>query len=182
MKGWQWGNEEDVRRQDSGEVREHLASLGVTHQAYPIAAAAAPFLEREQLDAEDQERLLTLLDPVFRELQQDRGYQDRDLVVLYPAHPQLDALGAQFCRIHVHQDEEVRFVVEGEGIFGFVLPDGRQLELVVTAGDYLHIPSGVEHWFRLGGLRRIKAVRYFSARGGWTPVYTDRARQRFSGA
>ncbi len=178
MKTWTWGNH-GGESQDAPALMAALAPLGVRLRQYPIAPAAAPWLASAELDADAQASLLEALDDVFQELREERGYQERDLVVLHPQHPSLAELDAKFCRIHIHEDEEVRYIVDGEGVFGFVLPDGRQLEVTVDAGDYIDIPAGVEHWFRLNERQRIKAVRYFSARGGWVPVYQDRAMEEF---
>ncbi|OCX71271.1 acireductone dioxygenase [Acidithiobacillus thiooxidans] len=158
-----------------------LAPLGVLLEKLPVPAtdSSRSLLAQAELSSDNQEKLLETLDAVFRRLQSEKGYQDRDLVVLYPGHPQLEALNARFHRIHTHDDEEVRYIVDGEGVFGFVLPDAQQVELTVVAGDYIHVPADVEHWFRLNQFQRIKAVRYFSARGGWTPHYTDRPLQSF---
>ncbi|MHB1779972.1 1,2-dihydroxy-3-keto-5-methylthiopentene dioxygenase [Acidithiobacillus sp.] len=165
---------------DAAQIAATLAPLGVTLQAIPLTGAgAAALLAQPQLAAEAQVALLAALDDVFQRLQREKGYQERDLVVLYPGHPQLPELTARFHRVHTHDDEEVRYIVDGEGVFGFVLEDGAQVELTVQAGDYIHVPADVEHWFRLNDAQRIKAVRYFSARGGWTPHYTDRALQHF---
>lgn len=179
MIGVQWGNASTHTAAEDPVAL--LANLGVVWEALalPEHPEALALLARPTLDALEQEALLRALDPVFHRLQAERGYRERDLVVLYPEHPDLETLDRRFGGIHRHDDEEVRYIVDGEGVFGFVLDDGRQLELTVEAGDYLHIPAGVEHWFRLNGLRRIKAVRYFSARGGWVPVYSDRPQQQF---
>ena len=168
---------------DMERVAAILAPLGVGVREIPVmAAGAAALLAQAQLDADAQAALLAALDDVFQRLQREKGYQERDLVVLYPGHPQLPELDARFRRIHTHEDEEVRYIVDGEGVFGFILEDGAQVELTVQAGDYIHIPADVEHWFRLNDAQRIKAVRYFSARGGWTPHYTNRALQHFPGS
>ncbi|WP_414040898.1 cupin domain-containing protein [Acidithiobacillus sp. M4-SHS-6] len=166
---------------DPAVIAEVLATLEVTLETLPVPTheQTLSLLAAPELDTADQARLLEALDGVFQRLQAEKGYQERDLVVLYPGHPQLEALNTRFHRIHTHDDEEVRYVVDGEGIFGFVLPDGSQVELTVLAGDYIHVPAHVEHWFRLNQRQRIKAVRYFSARGGWTPLYTDRPLQDF---
>ena len=165
---------------DMERVAAILAPLGVGVREIPVmAAGAAALLAQAQLDADAQAALLAALDDVFQRLQREKGYQERDLVVLYPGHPQLPELDARFRRIHTHEDEEVRYIVDGAGVFGFVLEDGAQVELTVRAGDYIHIPANVEHWFRLNDAQRIKAVRYFSARGGWTPHYTNRPLQHF---
>ncbi|MGB8700829.1 MAG: cupin, partial [Thermosynechococcaceae cyanobacterium] len=87
----------------------------------------------------------------------------------------LDTLLAKFNRPHTHADDEVRYIVDGEGIFGFIAPDGTQLELTVQVEDYINVPARTEHWFYLTPSRRIKAVRYFSGTEGWVPNYTDTA-------
>ncbi|MGC8504181.1 MAG: cupin domain-containing protein [Acidithiobacillus sp.] len=160
---------------DRSAVGAILAPLGVTLQDYPVqAGAAAGLLERPSLSAGEQEAVLAALDAVFQQLRQERGYEARDLVVMYPEHPDIEANLARFHRIHTHDDEEVRYIIAGEGVFGFVLPDERQVEVTVAAGDFIQVPAGLEHWFRLTEQRRIKAVRYFSARSGWVPHYSDR--------
>ncbi|MFB2892614.1 acireductone dioxygenase [Aerosakkonemataceae cyanobacterium BLCC-F50] len=129
-------------------------------------------LEQESLNDEEKEQVLTALDGYFEQLQQTANYQSRDLIVLHPETPNLDALLAKFDRIHTHADDEVRYIIDGEGIFGFVRPDGSQVELTVQAEEYINVPAGTEHWFYLTPKRRIKAIRYFTGTEGWVPQYT----------
>jgi 1,2-dihydroxy-3-keto-5-methylthiopentene dioxygenase len=85
----------------------------------------------------------------------------------------LDNLLAKYALAHTHADDEVRYVLAGAGVFGFVRPDGSQLELLVRAGECINVPAGTEHWFHLTASRTFKAVRYFMDNKGWTPVYTN---------
>ena len=85
-------------------------------------------LANPTLTEEEQEQVLTELNPYFESLKQNFGYQDRDLVILYPELPNLDNLLAKFQSCHTHADDEVRYIIEGEGVFGFVLPDGSLIE------------------------------------------------------
>lgn len=96
----------------------------------------------------------------------------RDLVVLHDGVPNLAALREQFATPHRHDDDEVRYVVDGVGYFGFVAADGTQVLLEVAAGDYLEVPAGAEHWFALGADPRLKAVRYFLGAPAWEARYT----------
>jgi len=129
-------------------------------------------LEKESLNDEEKDRVLTALDDYFKQLQQTADYQSRDLVVLHSGVPNLDTLLAKFDRIHTHADDEVRYIIDGEGIFGFVLPNSSQVELTVEAEEYINVPAGTEHWFYLTPKRRIKAIRYFTGTEGWVPQYT----------
>src|SRR5512132_692535 len=51
------------------------------------------------------------------EIKQKHGYVDEDFVELGPATPNLDIVCAKFDKEHYHTEDEVRFVVDGEGIF-----------------------------------------------------------------
>lgn len=153
--------------------QEALGALGIQVATWPVPNAASPLLEKTSLGDDEKEAALQAMDLYFEKLKQEQGYQSRDLIVLHPDVPKLDEMLGKFDRCHTHDDDEVRYIVDGEGVFGFVLPDGRQVHLTVEAGEYINVPAGTEHWFYLTERRRIKAVRYFSGTEGWTPKYTD---------
>ena len=157
------------------DIQRELAPLNVRLDRWPLPfdAALSPLLGRTSLEDGEKEQILTGLDGRFRELQRTAGYRSRDLIVLYPETPELEGLMERFRKCHTHDDDEVRYVIDGEGVFGFVRPDGSQVTLTVQAGEYIHVPAHTEHWFHLTASRRIKAVRYFSGSAGWTPRYTD---------
>ena len=156
------------------DVARELALLGVSLNRWPLGASSevAALLAKESLNDEEKEKVLRSLDRYFEQLQRSLGYQSRDLIVLHPDIPSLDVLLSKFDKCHTHADDEVRYVIDGEGTFGFVRPDGSQMELTIQAEQYINIPAGTEHWFVLTSSRRIKAVRYFSGTEGWVPYYS----------
>jgi 1,2-dihydroxy-3-keto-5-methylthiopentene dioxygenase len=159
---------------EMSEISRELAALNVKLDRWEIGdSQTRSLLSQETLDDAEKEQVLVALDGYFEQLQRSAGYQSRDLIVLHPAVPNLEAMLAKFDRIHTHDDDEVRYVVDGEGIFGFVRPDGSQVKLTVQPQEYINVPAGTEHWFELTPSHRIKAVRYFSGMEGWVPVYTD---------
>ena len=127
------------------------------------------------LQAWQKEELAKGHDHYFEQLKQEEGYQTRDLIVLHEDIPNLDVLLQKFARINTHDDDEVRYIIDGEGIFGFVLPTEEQVLLTVESGDYINVPKDTEHWFVLTKQKRIKALRYFTTTTGWTPNYTKRS-------
>jgi 1,2-dihydroxy-3-keto-5-methylthiopentene dioxygenase len=129
-------------------------------------------LKQPQLSEDEKNQVLIALDRYFESLQPTAGYLSRDLIVLHPETPNLEALLAKFERIHTHADDEVRYILDGEGVFGFVCPDRSQVELTVEAEEYINVPAGTEHWFYLTSQCRIKAIRYFTGIEGWVPQYT----------
>lgn len=160
---------------DFGAICNALAPLNIRLAQWPVGEAIGPLLTQETLDADQKEQILQGLDHYFATLQTDLGYTSRDLIVLHPAVPNLNELLAKFEQIHTHADDEVRYIIDGSGVFGFVLPDGSQLHLTVEAEEYINIPAGTEHWFYLTAQKRVKAVRYFCTMEGWVPDYTGRS-------
>ncbi len=164
---------------DTADIDRELAPLNIQLQHWPVLDPVSDDLElsallaQEQLEESEKVLILKSLDRYFQQLQQDSGYQTRDLMVLHPAIPDLDHLMAKFNQIHTHAHDEVRYVIAGEGVFGFVRPDGSQIELTVQAEEYINVPGGTEHWFHLSASRSLKAVRYFIDTNGWTPAYTN---------
>ncbi|MCO4755060.1 MAG: hypothetical protein KC478_11305 [Bacteriovoracaceae bacterium] len=155
------------------EIKNELAPMGVTLNKWRIDnEEALGLLEKESLEDSEKETLLGYLDHYFEALKKESGYKSRDLIVLSPKIPNLDELLKKFQPAHTHADDEVRFIIDGEGVFGFTRPDNSQVELLVEAEDYINVPKNTEHWFYLTDKKRIKAIRYFSGTDGWTPEYT----------
>ncbi|MHB8564047.1 MAG: cupin domain-containing protein [Acidiferrobacteraceae bacterium] len=165
--------------QEPGRIKRRLAALGIALQNWPAPrdAPVSALLAKQDLSPDEREAVLASVDDRFEDLRRRLGYKTRDLVVIHEAVPGLGDLLRRFDSVHYHEDDEVRYVLEGRGYFGFVEPDGCQFLLEVSAGDYLNVPARTEHWFEMKQSRRIKAVRYFTDTAGWVPVYTQRVRQ-----
>jgi 1,2-dihydroxy-3-keto-5-methylthiopentene dioxygenase len=159
-----------------GDIARELASLNVQLNRWSVGdnPEVHRLLAKDALSDEEKEQVLQALDGYFEELKASAGYQSRDLIVLHPDVPNLDALLSKFDSCHYHTDAELRYIVAGEGIFGFVRPDGSQVELTVQPEEYINVPENTEHWFYLTPSRRIKAVRYFTTMEGWVPEYTGK--------
>ncbi len=156
------------------DIARELAPLNVQLNRWSVGdnPEIHRLLAKDALSDEEKEQVLQALDSYFEELKASAGYQSRDLIVLHPEMPNLNTLLSKFDPCHYHTDAEVRYIVAGEGIFGFVRPDGSQVELTVQAQEYINVPENTEHWFYLTPSQRIKAVRYFSTTEGWLPEYT----------
>jgi 1,2-dihydroxy-3-keto-5-methylthiopentene dioxygenase len=157
---------------DLVQISQHLAVLDIQLKQWPVGddATVRTLLAQASLQDDEKEQVLRALDHYFESLE---VFQSRDTIVLHPETPNLDGMLEKFSRPHTHADDEVRYIVDGEGIFGFVCPDGTQMELTIQPEEYINVPAGTEHWFYLTSQRRIKAVRYFVDTSGWTPEYTN---------
>ena len=105
-------------------------------------------------------------------LKERGGYVTADVIDVRPDTPGLDAMLARFNQEHWHDEDEVRLIVEGRGLYHVHPPDRPVFALEVEAGDLIRVPKGTHHWFDLCGERRIRAIRLFQDAAGWTPHYT----------
>jgi 1,2-dihydroxy-3-keto-5-methylthiopentene dioxygenase len=101
------------------------------------------------------------------------GYTSVDVIDVGPDTPGLDAMLAKFNREHWHDEDEVRFIVAGRGLFHISPSAGPVFALEVEPGDLIRVPRGTRHWFDLCSDKRIRAIRLFQDPSGWTPHYTD---------
>lgn len=102
---------------------------------------------------------------------QERGYSTQDEVALTPAMDNLEAICAKFDKEHLHEDDEVRFVLEGAGIFDVRSNDDRWMRIVVEPGDLIIVPEDKHHRFLLTEAKTIRCLRLFKDQSGWVPVY-----------
>ena len=109
--------------------------------------------------------------PVLDELATRSGYHTQDEIALSPSTPNLDAALKKFDDEHIHDDDEVRFVLDGAGIFDIRARDERWLRVVVEAGDLIVVPAGRHHRFELTDTKTIHCVRLFKDVAGWVPHY-----------
>jgi 1,2-dihydroxy-3-keto-5-methylthiopentene dioxygenase len=150
---------------DTGAVTRFLAVHGIDYEqwtpAHAVDAAASP------------EAILAAYAGEIETLKERGGYRTADVIDVRPETPNLDAMLAKFSREHWHDEDEVRFIVEGRGLFHVHPPNGPVFAIEVTAGDLIRVPRGTHHWFDLCADRRIRAIRLFQDISGWTPHYTD---------
>jgi 1,2-dihydroxy-3-keto-5-methylthiopentene dioxygenase len=152
------------------EVVAFLAAAGIEHERWtpsrPLAAAAS---------AED---VLAAYAAEIEALKLRGGYVTADVIDVRPETPNLEAMLAKFRSEHWHDEDEVRFILEGRGVF-FVHPrDAEVFAIQVGPGDLIRVPRGTWHWFDLCEDRRIRAIRLFQDPAGWTPHYTESGADR----
>ena len=105
------------------------------------------------------------------QLKQRNGYIEEDVVALSPATPGIDALCEKFLGEHLHDEDEVRFVLEGEGVFDIRSRDDRYMRVAVERSDLIVVPAKRYHRFMLTDSRSIRCVRLFKDQAGWVPHY-----------
>jgi 1,2-dihydroxy-3-keto-5-methylthiopentene dioxygenase len=150
---------------DEEEIRSYLEGIGIGYQRW----APAPALGEGASEAE----VLKAYAAEIARLKSEGGYVRADVIDVTPATPGLDAMLNRFNSEHWHDEDEVRFIIEGRGLFHIHPREGQVVSITVEAGDLLRVPRGTWHWFDLCREKRIRAIRLFQDASGWTPHYTQ---------
>jgi 1,2-dihydroxy-3-keto-5-methylthiopentene dioxygenase len=149
----------------AGEVAAWLRGVGIDYERWSA--------ERVLGEEATAEEVLAAFAPEIERLKASGGYVTADVIDVSGQTPGLDAMLARFSREHWHDEDEVRFIVRGHGIFHIHPRPGPVFALEVEPGDLIRVPRGTWHWFDLCADRRIRAIRLFQDVSGWTPHYTD---------
>lgn len=82
-------------------------------------------------------------------LASERGYKNRDEITVSPA-----AMGDEyetkvkgFFNEHTHEDEEIRYILDGGGFFDVRSKDDRWVRIRLGKGDLIILPAGIYHRF-----------------------------------
>jgi 1,2-dihydroxy-3-keto-5-methylthiopentene dioxygenase len=158
--------------QTEAEIVSLLGSHGIEYERWNPAHSVP--------DDAPAEEILRAYVGEIEELKQRGGYVTADVIDVDPNTAGLDEMLAKFNREHWHDEDEVRFIIAGHGLFHIHSSAGPVLAIEVEAGDLIRVPRGTLHWFNLCADRRIRAIRLFQDTSGWAPHYTDsRVDERF---
>jgi 1,2-dihydroxy-3-keto-5-methylthiopentene dioxygenase len=146
-------------------IADALKPLGVRFEQWPSRPIPA--------DA-DQDAVLRAFAPEVERLQTENGYQAVDVMRVTPDHPDRAALRTKFLSEHRHSEDEVRFFVEGEGLFT-LREDDKVYAVLCTAGDLISVPAGMRHWFDMGAAPGFTVIRMYIDPAGWVANYTGDA-------
>jgi 1,2-dihydroxy-3-keto-5-methylthiopentene dioxygenase len=149
---------------EQDEVRDYLASIGIEYERWPLPSDLP-------IDASAEE-ILAAFSEQIKELKRRGGYVTADVIDVNSDTPGLDAMLAKFNIEHTHDEDEVRYIIAGRGLFHIHPHQSAVVAIEVEAGDLIRVPRDTLHWFDLCGDRRIRAIRLFQDKSGWTPHYT----------
>jgi len=99
------------------------------------------------------------------------GYQTVDVVSLTADHPDKKALREKFLAEHSHSEDEVRFFVDGQGLFSLHVDDAVY-EVLCEKGDLISVPANTPHWFDMGPNPHFVAIRLFNNPDGWVAHFS----------
>lgn len=154
----------NVRLTDPEQIASYLGNIGIDYERWEN-------LKQVPADATDQEILSGYANEI-EALKKKGGYVTADVINIVPTTEGLDTMLNKFNKEHWHDEDEVRFIVKGHGLFHIAAENGDVVSIEMEAGDMIRVPRGTRHWFNLCGDRTVRAIRLFQDVSGWTPHYT----------
>jgi len=153
----------DISTSDPAEIADLLGKVGVHFERWKAGA------ELPQNATQDQ--VIAAYKAEVDRLSAAAGYQSVDVIRITPDNPNKEALRTKFLDEHTHDEDEVRFFVEGSGAFYLHLGD-KVYQVVCTRDDLLSVPAGTLHWFDMGPEPFFTAIRLFITPDGWVAKFT----------
>ena len=151
------------RYTDLSAIQQQLNALGVQFERWAANCRLAD-------DADQSSVLIAYADSIDR-LMQQYDFQSVDVVRLTPDHPEKAAYRQKFLAEHTHNDFEVRFFVEGSGLF-YLHVAGKVYAVLCTQGDLISVPAKTAHWFDMGENPKFACIRLFTTADGWIANFT----------
>ena len=144
----------------------------IANQLHDIGVQFEQWQTGEQLsDDADQEEVLAAYKNSIDKLNDQYGFQSIDVVSLNPDHPDKVTFREKFLAEHTHDDFEVRFFVDGSGLFYLHVND-KVYMVFCERGDLISVPANTTHWFDMGENPFFKCIRLFTTSEGWLGNFT----------
>ncbi len=148
---------------DFAAIAQQLNSIGVQLERWHA--------ECEFAGDADAQAVLDAYQGSIDRLKQQYGFQSVDVISLKADHPNKEQLRRKFLSEHTHSDFEVRFFVEGRGLFYLHVED-KVYAVLCEQGDLISVPANTAHWFDMGENPDFKCIRLFTTEEGWVANYT----------
>jgi 1,2-dihydroxy-3-keto-5-methylthiopentene dioxygenase len=149
---------------DFSDIAAELKAIGVQFERW---TASQPL----ENNASNDDVLNAYSDSIER-LKNQYGFQTADVIKLDSTHPDKVAMREKFLNEHTHTEFEVRFFVEGCGLF-YLHVDDQVFGVLCEKGDLISVPANVTHWFDMGENPHLACIRLFTNPDGWVANFTD---------
>jgi len=146
-----------------GEIAQKLAGINVSFERWTA--------EKELNDSLTQDEVIDAYRASVDRLIDKYGFKTIDVVSLHPDHPDKKLFRQKFLAEHTHDDFEVRFFVDGRGLF-YLHANNHVYVILCEQGDLISVPAHTAHWFDMGERPHFKCIRFFTTPDGWQANFT----------
>ncbi|CAL1574544.1 unnamed protein product [Knipowitschia caucasica] len=138
------------------------------HQLDPNQPVSAEELQRLgvfhwELNADIYEN-----DPELEKIRKEQGYSYMDIITIHKdTLPNYEDKLKMFFEEHLHLDDEIRYILDGQSYFDVRGKDERWIRISMSKGDLITLPAGIYHRFTLDHTNYTKAMRLFVGEPVW---------------
>ncbi len=167
--------DQNIQLDNADDIRIFLDSRGIFFDQWHCN------IEFE--DTASQQFILDAYAEDLKPFMEKGGYLTADVISINSLTENYEAIRNKFLAEHTHSEDEIRFFVDGKGLFWFNLENEPVFNLLCEKGDLISVPAGTKHWFDAGASDPfVKAIRIFIDTSGWVPEYTGSAtEQKYAG-
>jgi len=151
------------------EIRNSLSKTNIEFQRWKHLSELT---DRTDLSNEE---LLKLYQSEVETIKDLYSFQSVDIINLNPEFSQteqFEPMRKKFLDEHIHTEYEVRYFIDGQGLF-YIHHGDQVFGMLCTAGDFISVPPNTKHWFDMGSEPNFKCIRFFTSEEGWVPVYQE---------
>lgn len=152
-----------TRFTDFMDIERELAAIGVNFERWQANCVLS--------EEADQASIIAAYQAPIDKLKQLYNFQSVDVIGLTPNHPEKTAFRQKFLAEHIHDDFEVRFFIDGCGLF-YLHVGGKVYGVLCERGDLISVPANTTHWFDMGENPQFKTIRFFTTPDGWVANFT----------
>jgi len=110
-------------------------------------------------------------DPRVAALRDNLGYSYADVMTIHPdLLPGYETKIKAFFKEHIHDAEEIRYIIAGSGFFDVRDPLDRWIRIHVKKGDLMTLPEGIYHRYTCDEMEYIHRMRMSIGVPCWNPI------------
>lgn len=163
--------ENSIRCTEFSDIQEHLHGLGVQFERWETDCELTTDVDQNAI-------LVKYCDPIAK-LKEKFLFQSIDVIRVQPNQEGKEDIRKKFLAEHIHEDFEIRFFIEGRGLFYLHVAD-KVYAVLCEQGDLISVPANTKHWFDMGENPEFTCIRFFTTPYGWVANFTgDRLADKF---
>lgn len=150
------------------DIQTKLSQVGIDIQSWACPQTLLP--------QASQEEILAAYSREVEQIMQEYSFKGVDVISMNQAsnpipEAKLFELRNKFLAEHIHADDEVRYFIEGQGLF-VVHSSNLVYMILCEQTDFIAVPANTKHWFDMGSNPNFKCIRFFGEETGWIAEYT----------
>jgi len=163
--------DQNIQITNPSEIRDFMEARGIFFDQWTCDVVFE--------DTATQQEILDAYAKDLKPFMERGGYLTADVISINSLTENYEAIRNKFLAEHTHSEDEIRFFVDGKGLFWFNLETEPVFNLLCEKGDLISVPEGTKHWFDAGASDPfVKAIRIFIDMSGWVPEYTGSSQEK----